>query len=328
MNGFWKLLWPKGRRHQARRHGSRRAVVECLEQRRVLATIVAYPGLDTIQDAVAAAVPGDTICLRPGVYEISDTIVIDENLNIKGITTRADKVLIVPDAELFLGDHIFSVLPDAERVSFANLTVKGAFVDGIHTEGVASVKITNVESSLNAEDGFDIIDAAKIDLCKVVARTNGDDGIDVDPVQEDLITDDNFLLELKITGATAIGNTSDGIDADGDVGFSSYATIANAKLVANLDDGIDIADFARATLKCVTSSNNLGDGLDAEAISLLAISLSTFNNNLDDGLDLLDVAREKFLCVKVQRNVDQQIQRVVDGGLDDDIDLSPDEIFI
>jgi len=327
MNRFWRLLWPRGISTRRQHHGSRRARLESLEQRRVLATIVAYPGVDTIQGAVAVANPGDTILLKPGVYEITDTIEIAESLTIKGATTRADKVLIVPDAELFVGTHIFSVLPSAEQITFANLTCKGAIVDGIHTEGVESVKITNVEASLNAEDGFDILDAVRANLCKVVAKTNGDDGIDVDPVQEDstVPVDDNFLLELKISGYCGVGNGSDGIDADGDVGFPSYVTIASTKTTANLDDGIDLNDFARATLKCVTSSNNLSDGLEATDIGLLAISLSTFNNNLDDGLDLLNVAREKFLCVKAQRNVDQQIER---SPIDDEIDLSPDEFFI
>ena len=101
-------------------------------------TIHVEPGIDTLQDAVARADPGDKLKLEPGLYVVTSTILIDKDLTIKGDTgDREDVHIVAVDAERFNFEelkfenpldrgHIFFITSGAREVSFRYFTIKNA----------------------------------------------------------------------------------------------------------------------------------------------------------------------------------------------------------
>jgi hypothetical protein len=261
---------------------------------RTSSTITVSPGLDALLTAVNIAHAGDTLSLKPGVYLLSNTVLIDKNLTIKGASTSADQVHIVPAIAGFAGVHLFSATPPAARVSFANFTLKGApdfgpdalqQGDGIHTEGVESVTITNIQSSLNGGDGIFIVGAVKADLSKITALANNEFGFDTDATLNLIVRDSKFLAN-GISGLEAAGHEQT------DITFTALVSITNTVAQFNGEIGIEVERFKQATFKAITCSNNTEDGFDADRVYVVEIADSTFSNNLDDGLELfpIDVA--------------------------------------
>jgi hypothetical protein len=263
---------------------------------RTSSTITVSPGLDTLLAAVTIAHAGDTLSLKPGVYLLSNTVLIDKNLTIKGASTSADQVHVVPAIAGFAGVHLLSATPGAERVLFANFTVKGApdfgpdalqQGDGIHTEGVESVTIANIQSSLNAGDGVFIVGAAKADLSKITALANGEFGFDTDATLNLVVRDSKFIAN-GISGLEAAGHERS------DITFTALVAITNTVALFNGEIGIEVERFKQASLQAVTCSNNTEDGFDADRVYLVDISYSTFSNNLDDGLELFPIDVAEF----------------------------------
>ncbi len=312
----WKSLWQLGslnlRVRRTRDAHFRRTRFEFLEQRRVLATINVIPGLDTIPAAVAAAIPGDTLLLKPGMYEISATVAIGKNLTIKGSSSDAGKVQIAA-LDNFIGDHIFSGLPVASKISFVNFTIKNApdfgltveqcgcdnpteeNGDAIHTDGVEFVTITNVVANANGGNGFFIVGATEASLTKVVANNNGAFGLDVDSA-----------LKLTVNGAVFNNNGISGMEAAGhdspDVAFTAVVSITNAVATNNGEIGIEIERFHRATVSRIVSSHNVEDGFDADRVNNLSFTSSTIAFNGDDGIEMFLVLNTDFKNLKIFGN--------------------------
>ena len=303
-----KLFWPSGSSKGRRREGSRlrRARLDGLEQRWVFSSIPVLPGLDTLLEAVDEADPGDTLVLKPGVFQLSETVEIDKDLRIVGSSSHADKVHIIPVADDYLGpgtgfegEHLLSVVDtliddEIHKVFFVNFTVQGApeddpnaedvvvDFDGIHLEYVEHVTITNVASNLNGGDGIYIIGALDAQLRKVVAINNGAFGIDVDSA-----------LKLTVADSRLVGNGISGLEAAGhdraDITFTATVTITNTVATHNGEIGIEVERFKKATLEKVTCSNNVEDGFDADRVYVVKIRDSVFANNLGDGLELFPI---------------------------------------
>jgi hypothetical protein len=265
---------------------------EAKHHSRHASTITVYPGLDTIQAAVHDAEPGDTLVLKPGLYLISDTIEIDKVLTIKGHSSNADKVHVVPVMEGFSGDDVFSVLTGAEKVSFSNLTVQGGDEsdperpedggDGIHTEGVEYVTINDVKTMLNGANGIFIDGAVSVVLDNVLSVANGAYGFDTDATLNLTVRNSNFLAN-GISGLEAAGHHSLNI------AYTAIVSITNTVAKANGEIGVNVERFKNAKLKAVTISNNLDGGFDADRTNVVAISESTFANNLGDALELYPI---------------------------------------
>jgi hypothetical protein len=288
--------------------GPRLPRFESLEQRLALATLSVLPGIDTIQSAVQVAKSGDVLSLQPGLYQVTDTVLINKNLTIKGASTAADQVHVAPVRDNFAGDHIFQLLPVVERASFANLTIQGAADsitedpqdggDGIHLAFVEYVTISNVQTNLNGGSGVYCIGAISIDLAKVTAVANGAFGIDINRSRKQTITD-----------TQTVGNGMSGIHATGDDAALATVAVTRVSSLANSENGVAVESVKQATIKYLTSSDNGEDGSLGEQIGIVTIQASTFSNNMDDGLDLSAVGVESFADLKIFGNRDLQVQR-------------------
>jgi hypothetical protein len=278
--------------------------------------IVVQEGLDTLKDAVAQASPGDTLLLKPGLYELSSTVLIDKDLTIRGSTSDPKNVHIVATEEFdFQPDvfqdpldwgHLLFVTSGAATVSFSYFTIKGApeveaideltcegvfglnhsecFGDGIHADGAAVVRIERVHASLNAGNGIYVDGAQRAEFIGVVGVNNGAFGIDVDTA-----------LDLSIRQSTFMANQISGVEASGHVAGTQRADyVADVRIEDTLANGngeigIEVERFETATLRRVTCADNREDGFDADRVSVVKIRDSSFVNNLDDGMELFPV---------------------------------------
>jgi len=282
------------------------------------AVIVVEEGEDTLHAAVAAASPGDTLLLRPGLYEVTHTVVIDKDLTIRGATQDPEDVHIVAiDGEEFDFQvlefpsvldrgHIFFARPGARKVAFGYVTIKNApetdiseleceeeppfgfglnhtecFGDAIHADGVAEVVADHVEVSLNAGNGIWVDGAEKAIFSYIRAVNNGAFGIDVDTA-----------LDLRIRRSTFIANQISGVEASGHEkglprsAYTARAQITHSESEGNGEIGIEVERFETAAMSFVTVRDNREDGFDADRVSTVRLFQCSFVNNLDDAIEL------------------------------------------
>jgi hypothetical protein len=283
------------------------------------AEIQVQEGDDTLHAAVAAAAPGDTLVLQPGLYVLTHTVLIEKNLTIRGATrSPADVHIMGADAEEFdllagVGDadpldwgHLLFVRSPATSVSFAYFTIKNApeieaitedfceanfglnhsecMGDAIHAAGVAVVRVENVEASLNGGNGIWVDGAERATFRNIVGVNNGAFGIDVDTA-----------LDLSIRDSTFTGNQVSGVEASGHLPATAKAdyvakvTIKNVVAKANGEIGVEVERFLTATIESTTCADNREDGFDADRVGQVAITKSKFLNNLDDAIELFPV---------------------------------------
>jgi hypothetical protein len=168
-------------------------------------TFVVHPG-ESIQAALDAANPGDTVQVQRGTYVEAITIRKD-NIHVVG-----DKALLVPPSEaddtgVFVGDVTF----DNEGNPTINHIVTGVTVDGIKTKGFAftgyfifgakGTKVSNTGSEKNGGYGFFANTSSQTTFTSDLAQGNGEAGFYIG---------DSPNAGAVLTNVTAIGN-GDGI---------------------------------------------------------------------------------------------------------------------
>jgi parallel beta-helix repeat protein len=124
------------------------------------ATITVHPG-ESIQAAVDAASPGDTVKVRPGNYTEthggSAAVRITKRLNLIARSTRLEKVRVLPGI-----GNLHGILvepenpgdPDVQRVKIKGFTVQGFDKNGIWLKNVDNFRIEKNESIDNLENGI------------------------------------------------------------------------------------------------------------------------------------------------------------------------------
>ena len=281
-------------------------------------TIYVEPGIDTLKDAVAQADPGDKLKLKPGLYEVSSTVVIDKDLTIKGRTEdREDVHIVAVEAEQFDFEelkfpdpldrgHILFITDGAQEVSFRYFTIKNApetdiskfeceeeppfgyglnhsecFGDGIHADGVAELEVDHVEASLNAGNGIYVNGAVEATFYKILAVNNGAFGIDIDTALDVSIRKSDFIAN-QVSGVEASGHELGTTRAEyrAEIKFEDVVAKGNGEI------GLEVERFENAELEDVICSDNREDGFDADRVDRVEISDSDFLRNLDDGIEL------------------------------------------
>ena len=147
-------------------------------------TIDVLPG-ESIQAAVTAAQPGDTIQLHPGVYE--DVVVIKkDDITIQGAGSGEDGTILHPPATLpgrcFGGIGGICVLGDVR----AGVAVNGVTVTGIRAEGfvfgmvAVAAHLTSFEGNAavdNEEYGIAAFDSNSTTMADNVVSGSGEAGL-------------------------------------------------------------------------------------------------------------------------------------------------------
>lgn len=212
---------------------------------------VAYP---TIQDAVTAAVDGDTILVAAGSYP--ETLVVDKRLTIRGAGSGSTII----DALGLPGNGIMlqaGGLSASERLTISGLTVQNATSSGIRAE---------------VGGGFDL---DYVTLDDVVLSNNGDRGMEIHNL--------TVVTDMVISNSEFTGNTNQGLRTASDV-IVNGLTIADSSFNGNsygiyLQGSIGNVSIARSEFD--NSVGGYGAYMtETGPLTNLAIQDSQFNGNV------------------------------------------------
>jgi PKD repeat protein/pectin methylesterase-like acyl-CoA thioesterase len=268
----------------------------------------------TIQDAIDAADPGDTIMVNPGTY--SESPAIDKSLTVlstdgaAGTTIDGTVTIELRDLETVVfgavnaGFTVNGSSPgiEADVTFWSHLTIQGNIVNGCDGDGIdvdrvrnwSSLSVLDNEMNDNELNGISIREFccfSETDISRNAISGN-DDGIYIEHAWN--------YCQLGITGNTIEGNTSVGVHLPGyedEWGYRYYAirnqssvVIVDNKIAGNGGWGIDsnyIRDNSHGLVQGNTVTGNDYDGIRFEDVdhgSSLDILDNTVSNNAGRGI--------------------------------------------
>lgn len=183
----------------------------------------------TIQSAVTAASPGDTISIGQGTFR--ETVTISKTLNLQGVGDGTDGTVINPVS----GNGIFVNTASNVTVNIADIRVTGATGDGLLVGGAAPLVTVNVTGSSfvsNAGRGihFNNSVAASSTISNSKSLSNGASGIRV--------ATNVKSMTMAISGSTIASNVGAGLDSNPSGedrrGFTNSFTIADSQFSGNV----------------------------------------------------------------------------------------------
>lgn len=204
---------------------------------------IVLPG-QSIQAAVDAASPGDTIQLEPGVYRESVTITTND-ITLRGAGSGPGGTLLMPPATL--PDNFCAQVPPDPGTHGGGICVFGAFdpVTGTLTSHVTGVRVTGIQLADWPGDGVGAFGTDHLRVDHVTVTGTGVYGVAV----------------LASTYGLVDHNTITGIQAAGGAGIllgvlpdSHVAVTGND--VSNAKTGIHMYDVGDVTLTGNTSHGN------------------------------------------------------------------------
>ena len=237
---------------------NRRLSMESLEERRVLATYVAF---GSIQDAVdlAADNPGpDLVYVPAGRY--TENVVINDGdpVALYGVAAKINGN----------GQDAISIFDSAD-VKIVGLTVYNGF-DGINADNVGRLNLQYVHAKDNTDDGIELFQVAHAKLDYVQANNNGW-GMYWNNVQN-----------ASLFGVTAKHNDNDGLNVD----TVETLTVNSSVFDHNGDDGLFAENIATAKLTALITKHNGLDGVRVDSSDTVHIASSLSRDNGEDGFEV------------------------------------------
>ena len=227
---------------------------------------------ESIQDAVNASEPGDTIVVEAGTYE-EEVIVDVENVSI--VAEDGETPILNGDEEDL--DTAFTIegVEDVVLEGFEVLDYRGASAIVVDEAPNTTIRETNA-----THPGFGGNDGAGIDI------SNSPDVVIEDVLVED--HDDGILVvdsdDVKIENTTAAGNTGDHFVAGIQVEHSQDLTVEGSTLTEN-SDGIRLRQGAHGTVvENSTIVDNTDTGVNVHEANYLEVRNTTASDNGDEGI--------------------------------------------
>jgi hypothetical protein len=214
----------------------------------------------TIQAAISAASPGETIFVRGGNY--SEQLTISKSLSIIGIGVSRDSIII--DASGVTSGYGISVT--ADNVTLENFTLKGpahAGGYGIHTSGCNNVTFENLLVVNSGRSGIDFIGCNNIKINNVEAKNNDGVGIAITDSSNakvsNITTSDNEWAGMAVfTSGEYYDGGCNNIRLAGDNNFGepypfftqthNFKNVVGADLITNLRVSKDFQYIMRTPL--------------------------------------------------------------------------------
>ncbi len=283
--------------------------------------LVVPSGHPTIQAALAAAKPGDTVRLEPGTYE--ERVRLVDGVSLAAATPEA-RVLIAVDGKsgsvleaeklksplkisgitfahggdelggASAGPAVASII--SSQITFENCVFEKGLGDGLRVEGASRVTLTGCSARRNQGAGFVAARGAVVALDSCRATGNGTDGLAVST---------RGAAEL-VNGATElVRNQGNGVSVQQGAELKAVKGRLNAS--ENVLNGCYAADAdTRVELKGATLNHNGfvftgteskgtesgqgGGGLVAEAAPQVIVEDAQVENNAKSGVQLMDSA--------------------------------------
>ena len=247
-----------------------------------------YTGLGL---AVAAAIPGDGICLFPGTYAESvdlSTMGTPGDLGLATLNASGTPTPGTATVNPTTGPAIYnSVDPFPGNLYMDGLNLTTPDEDGLEISVEQHIILQNLTASDNFDDGFDVYQVqGNVVMTDCLALNNGDVGIGVWAA----------VGNVSITGSEANGNGGHGIwvgETQGHVAISDCT--ANGNGGGAFTDGLHVEDTGGSVSieRCTASGQNGpldNDGLEVNTTGgNVLVRQVTAIGNAEDGLDVWDI---------------------------------------
>jgi parallel beta-helix repeat protein len=321
---LWRWFGPGSSSARRPRVARFRPSLEPLESRRVLATLLVSPTgvfdstptpFTSIQSAVDAASPGDTILVGPGTYQ-EQVLISKDGLDLESATPGA-AVIKAPSNDVLAGNAAVVDIQNAANVVLDGFTIRGpgpsllpfgslnfgVYVDGASSATIENNTITQISdnppspnaSGVGIEVGLSANNASLLGLASTVGSALVLNNT-IDNYQLAGIVVDNAGSSATVQGNTVLGAASDVaatygiVMSNGAAGVIQGNTVSgNVFVVGNGTQAVGIwlsnPGAGVQVLGNTVFSNDVGIAVQGAAnpvISGNSVSMST-----DDGIDLL-----------------------------------------
>ena len=260
-----------------------------------------YHGGDYIQNAVNAALPGETVKLGDGIYEVDTGITVGKAITLQSVngaasttlrpTTTVDKALDITAT----GSSTYGVI--IRGITFGRLRSGTVFNYGIYDQSADYITVQNCVFNYIYNRGIILISENAAFTNGTVSNNTFTNGGGSSPAGTDAAIDIRVSASHAISGITISGNTitsqkGKGIYLAGQdstykvssikittntitkatsYGIQGYSdtdtiTITSNTITGSYEDGIDVKGTAY-TIKKNIVTGNLGDGIDVETSS-------------------------------------------------------------
>jgi len=242
-----------------------------------------YP---TIEAAVADVDPGTTIYLGPGIFGLSQTLLVNFSFSLVGSGMDGPDSTVVACTDTVV--DVYSVSFSAQDISFVttgsnaptDVMIAGDATidlqrcgfsgavrwndhqgDGLYLYGTASATVTDCVFTLNDLHGVDVDEDAEVTLENNLMYNNGENGI-------------TFFANSfgVVTGNECTENGLSGISVNDD----AEVNLENNLCSGNQNNGIRFGDNAYGTIR----NNECSDNIDFDGIALYDDSSALIENNL------------------------------------------------
>ncbi|HED04880.1 MAG TPA: hypothetical protein ENI60_09040 [Candidatus Fraserbacteria bacterium] len=219
----------------------------------------------TIQTAIAAATPQDTISIGPGAYV--GPIVVTKNLRLIGS-----------------GAKLTTIFGGVIAVGLSNVTLEGVTIskglNGLELRNAAVVNATDIVIAGNAANGVALFGDSALSLISSVITKNGI-SILGNPIGSGIAARNS--ARINVFNIVITENGADGISLldDASANISLLTSISKNGL-----DGVQLGGRSRATIDSLNSSGNALYGLAIEDNSQATVSGSEFSSNGKAGIHI------------------------------------------
>ncbi|MEI5908855.1 right-handed parallel beta-helix repeat-containing protein [Bacillus spongiae] len=268
---------------------------------------VAFP---TVQDAINASSPGDSIKILAGKFDGFEVTV--ENLKIFGC--GIGRTIIDGEPADILGR---GVIVSENQTILQKFTVQGFPLDGVFVNSNNNI-LKDIESKLNngptASDGIQVGGDNNL-LIQCTTLFNGDDGFEVNAAEHNCLINclgvTNADNGVNITGGSENNKflkvTSEKNLGEGFFVNSDFNTLLNNIISQNITRGILVGGDSNNSIIDNLVCNNTGSGMDIENNSNdNIIDSNTVNNNgtqaINDGITVQDGAIGNTIRFNKARN--------------------------
>ncbi len=280
-----------------------------------------YHGGDYVQNAINDALPGETVKLGDGTYELDTALTMAKAITLQSVN-GASSVTIRPTTTLAqvvtisaTGSATYGVTIDG--ITFDRLRSGTHFTDGIYLSSADYIAIQNCVFSYIYNQGIVLTSTSAAFTEGTISNNTFTNGGGDPPASTDAAIDVRASAGYAVSGITISGNTItsqkgkgiylDGYDADyklssvsitgntitratsyGIQGYTHTATFAvtSNTVTGCYGDGIDVQGTAY-TIKKNVVTDNLGDGIDMELTSAShLINYNDIYNNTGYGVNV------------------------------------------
>ncbi len=280
-----------------------------------------YHGGDYVQNAISDALPGETVKLGNGIYEVDTGITISKAITLESVngaafttlrpTATVDKAIDITAT----GSATYGVTIDG--ITFERLRSGTVFNYGVYDQSADYITVQNCIFNYIYNRGVMLISTNAAFTNGTISNNTFTNGGGSSPASTDAAIDIRASASYAISGITVSGNTITGQKGKGIylAGYSStykvssvsitsntitnatsygiqgytYAatfTIASNTITGSYADGINVKGTAY-TIKKNVVTGNLGDGIDVEATSSShLINYNDIYNNTGYGVNV------------------------------------------